>query len=237
MVGPALQGKDGITEPRWLRPLLTARYFAQCTEHGGSTRSECNMYCLDCAGSNALCSYCLPLHKGHHVVQIRRSSYHNVVRVSEVSRLIDVSCVQTYVINSAKIVFLNVRPQPRPPGNKAAAVCCEVCGRGLLDSFRFCSLGCKLAGVKRDPELTFALHPKLDMESRRASEMTPDESSVASKVRRTSAVSGWVREGGAAAAWTAEDDRDCNISPATPPICSAHRASRRKSAPRRAPLY
>ncbi|KAF0898055.1 hypothetical protein E2562_001726 [Oryza meyeriana var. granulata] len=179
----------------------------------------------------ALCAYCLPLHGGHRVVQVRRSSYHDVVRVSEVCRLIDVSCVQTYVINGAKIVFLN----ERPPGKAAAAAvrCCEVCGRGLLDSFRFCSLGCKLGGMKRDPELTFVLHGKLGLESTTAS----DESSAPSKGRRTSAVSGRARDGRSKAKM-AEDDA-AGIRPGTPPpICSGHRASRRrKGSPRRAPPY
>ncbi|XP_040383113.1 protein RGF1 INDUCIBLE TRANSCRIPTION FACTOR 1 [Oryza brachyantha] len=248
-VGAATRGK----EPRWLRPLLSARYFAQCGDHGdsaGGGRCECNMFCVDCAGDGgALCAYCLPLHGGHRVVQVRRSSYHDVVRVSEVCRLIDVSRVQTYVINGAKIVFLNRRPQPaRPPGKSAgagaggtAASCCEVCGRVLLDSSRFCSLACKLGGMKRDPELTFLLHGKLGLESPETATATAaDEWSAPSKVRRTSAVSRKARHRRSIAAAAEDEDDEACICPRTPPPISScgHGVSRRrKSAPRRAPPY
>ncbi|KQJ99391.1 uncharacterized protein LOC100836876 [Brachypodium distachyon] len=143
--------------PGWLGALLSTRFFLACGAHPGSPRNECNMFCIDCRASAAaaFCYYCRShRHSSHRVIQIRRSSYHDVVRVTEVEDVLDIGGVQTYVINSARVLFLNERPQPRGAGaaaGKAAAspYNCEICGRALLDPFRFCSLGCKLVDTKR----------------------------------------------------------------------------------------
>ncbi|KAF8377972.1 hypothetical protein HHK36_031361 [Tetracentron sinense] len=238
-------GNDDDLGPPWLKPMLKTSYFIPCRIHGDSNKSECNMYCLDCMG-DALCSYCLVHHKDHRIVQIRRSSYHNVIRVSEIQKYIDICSVQTYIINSAKIVFLNERPQPRP--GKGVTNTCEICGRSLVDSFSFCSLGCKLGGIKRgDLELTFALGPKLQREALCGSES--DESSASKRLRK---ISYGLMEPGVVSSegnnndakeryWSSGDEAGNNISisislsPATPPIIN-FRTARRKGTPHRAPF-
>ncbi|URD80101.1 PLATZ transcription factor [Musa troglodytarum] len=67
--------EDDSRCPRWLRPLLTTRFFIQCNLHADSHKSDCNMYCLDCT-NGALCSLCLAHHRGHRTTQVRSFSCH-----------------------------------------------------------------------------------------------------------------------------------------------------------------
>ncbi|KAL3817926.1 hypothetical protein ACJIZ3_003831 [Penstemon smallii] len=203
--------------PPWLKPLLKEQFFVHCKFHTDSHKSECNMYCLDCM-NGPLCSICLAHHKDHRAIQIRRSSYHDVIRVSEIQKYLDITSVQTYIINSAKVVFLNERPQPRP--GKGVTNTCEVCDRSLLDSFRFCSLGCKIAGTSENFQKTNKKHSP---EKKRAATAASD-----SEESYSSSSGGYGRKMNKAPSFT----------PSTPPptALSYRTVKRRKGIPHRAPM-
>jgi len=66
---------DDVMTPPWLTPMLRADYFVTCSIHSQSSKSECNLFCLDCSG-NAFCSSCLAHHRTHRVIQVWFSIFH-----------------------------------------------------------------------------------------------------------------------------------------------------------------
>ncbi|CAM8985205.1 unnamed protein product [Rhodiola kirilowii] len=215
--------EDDSKWPQWLKPLLREKFFGHCKYHLDSHKSECNMYCLDCM-NGALCSLCIAHHKEHHVIQIRRSSYHDVIRVSEIQKVLDITGVQTYIINSARVVFLNERPQPRP--GKGVTNTCEVCERSLLDSFRFCSLGCKIVGTS-----------KSFTKERKRTQLTASDSDE-SYSTTTTTTTRHPKNRVTAPPAPSQMENHQSFSPSTPPptAVSFRTAKRRKGIPHRAPL-
>lgn len=132
----------------WLYQLVTCPYlFKPCPQcaptHSG--REVLITYFDPDDPSVGYCTYCPQRASKPRLLQIRRSTYHEVVKAADISRLADVSGIQHYVINGAKVLFLRPRPQPRPPKGVVAPARCTVDGRQLMDAHsNYCSLRCKL---------------------------------------------------------------------------------------------
>eukprot|EP00850_Spirogloea_muscicola_P013383 SM000090S24345 [mRNA] locus=s90:509109:510872:+ [translate_table: standard] len=189
-IGIMLPAPEAAVAPRigplWLDTLLHTDFFSACPVHNKLHKCERNHFCLDCA-TECICQFCAEeSHTGHMVIQIRRSSYHDVVRASDIQKQVDLTTIQTYIINSARVVFIRERPQQRLA--KGVTNLCESCGRSLPDSVRFCSLQCKLKGIlKTDSDATLSLNIEHKKEGDRDDPVSPSNKSSPKKKRgRTS---------------------------------------------------
>ncbi|KAK1292978.1 hypothetical protein QJS10_CPB17g02158 [Acorus calamus] len=131
---------QGIQIPAWLEALGTQKFFEVCSVHESAKKNEKNICCLDCCTS--ICPHCVPCHRFHCLVQVRRYVYHDVVRLEDLNKLIDCSNVQAYTINSSKVVFIKKRPQSRQ--FKGLGNICSSCDRTLQQPYIHCSLECKV---------------------------------------------------------------------------------------------
>ncbi|MQL84310.1 hypothetical protein Taro_016814 [Colocasia esculenta] len=136
-------------KPQWLGLLLKTRFFGTCDDHKDLRKSEVNIYCIECGVS--MCPHCLSSaalrtrHGGHHLLQIRRYIYQDVIRVHDMQKFVDCSKVQSFVVNGAKVVLLNPKKQSKPvmSGNSGGALC-GICQRAVPEPNRYCSIACKV---------------------------------------------------------------------------------------------
>lgn len=164
--------------------------------------------------------YVLCARSPHETTQIRRSSYHNVVRVRDVCALFDARAIQTYVINGARVAFLNARPTARgkngagdekkPPtlnetrrnanaANHSRRSSCRRCARSLQsETSRYCSIACKaaVAGAGMAPSEEAAREAQA--ESARAGGERPFERGEKKETRERSGGRGGAARGAAA---------------------------------------
>ncbi|KAJ8643053.1 hypothetical protein MRB53_004801 [Persea americana] len=126
--------------PSWVFSLLSEKFFTPCILHESFKKNEKNVFCLDCC--HPICPHCLSLHRFHRLLQVRRYVYQDVIRLEDIEKLFDCGFVQPYITNSAKVVFINQRPQSRP--FKGSASICNTCERSLQQPYHFCSLACKV---------------------------------------------------------------------------------------------
>ncbi|KAL3536990.1 hypothetical protein ACH5RR_000356 [Cinchona calisaya] len=239
---------DTSSLPEWLKTLLTEKFFNACIIHEDAKKNEKNVFCLDCC--EGICPHCFSLHASHRLLQIRRYVYHDVVWLSDAEKLMDCGFVQSYITNSAKVVFLNQRPQPRV--SRSSSNICIICDRGLQEPFIFCSLSCKLQHILESGgkllsyvykcESITLPEPGLD-----DGQMTPDTVlEPAGSMRTESGSSGSGGNAGGVGcttlACTATTEivrkKRSSIS-AVRPVCGPvlEISNRRKTTPQRSPLY
>ncbi|EIE20013.1 PLATZ-domain-containing protein, partial [Coccomyxa subellipsoidea C-169] len=139
--------------PDWFPSLLSSDFFDPCEDHDGVRKNECTFFCKDCC-SSGICMHCLPAHPHEHTaiqarlsfLRIRKYMYQFVVRIQDIQEHFDASGVQTYIINSARVVFLRDRKHASPVKD-AFVEGCLTCKRALRDNFYFCSLSCKVEAL------------------------------------------------------------------------------------------
>lgn len=145
--------------PTWLPQLLRTEFFGHCKKHT-TGKHEKNQFCLSCCSGPYCPEGLSQWHSGHAAVQVRKASHRDVVRMVDIQRYLDISHIQAYTINSAKIVFLQSRPQPKLC--KGAPKYCDTCHRSLADQVKFCSINCKLVGIHADMDPELTLSPSTD---------------------------------------------------------------------------
>ncbi|KAH9615852.1 hypothetical protein KSS87_021619 [Heliosperma pusillum] len=82
-----------VMKPAWLESLMEeTTFFAACANHEARRKNEKNIFCLTCC--LAFCPHCLPSHRSHLLLQVRRYVYHDVIRLDDLQKLIDCSYIQ-----------------------------------------------------------------------------------------------------------------------------------------------
>ncbi len=132
---PARHPSSHHLTPPSPHPPKATLFCVDCDRHGAA--------CAAATAAHALCQHCAPPHAGHRTIQIRRYVYCDVVRAADIAPFVDVSGIQHYTVNQAKVVFLTPRPQAKllAPGTRDG---CAVCRRALREGCTFCSLACRV---------------------------------------------------------------------------------------------
>ncbi|KAJ4767591.1 PLATZ transcription factor family protein [Rhynchospora pubera] len=98
---------DKASLPNWLQPLLAAKFFERCERHINERKNEINHFCMKC--THPLCPRCVIEHtrKGgiHRLLQIRHYVHSDVVRVNDITKLLDIAKIQDNDNNDNESVF------------------------------------------------------------------------------------------------------------------------------------
>ncbi|XWS43141.1 hypothetical protein CRYUN_Cryun16bG0077000 [Craigia yunnanensis] len=143
------KGNSMTDNSAWLRPLLQTEFYRLCE---CKSTKQCSFYCTDCMGS-PFCEDCYNhphKHQGHQSLRVYKSSSRAGIRIGGIKNLLDVSDIQTYICNSAKIVYINRKRRQEHENrinnnNGRMGDKCQVCGYELqCSASKFCSIECKV---------------------------------------------------------------------------------------------
>lgn len=112
-------------------------------------KNELKMFCTET--EEKICEGCLADHEGHCVVRVCRYMYTDVVPMANLEKQLNVSCVQSYINNGHRVLYLD-RTNQQKSKLAQTGTCCRRCGRTLADGFLYCSVRCMLDSTR--PEVS-----------------------------------------------------------------------------------
>ncbi|KAL2490014.1 PLATZ transcription factor family protein [Forsythia ovata] len=142
--------------PRWLEPLLKIKFYSEgpCQLHRKKYYET--FFCYECMGK-PLCEICWSSSEehrlGHPLLKVYRDSQRAALLISDISKFLDISDIQPFVINNSQILYLNsdVKKENHMP-NKGHY--CDTCFRQIKNpKYKLCSIGCKIKSNKNNIEL------------------------------------------------------------------------------------
>ncbi|KAL2551230.1 PLATZ transcription factor family protein [Forsythia ovata] len=148
--------KKKLMVPRWLEPLLKIKFYYEgpCQLHRKKYYET--FFCYECMGK-PLCEICWSSSEehrlGHPLLKVYRASKRAALLISDISKFLDISDIQPFVINNSQILYLNsdVKKENHRP-NKGHY--CDTCFRQIKNpKYKLCSIGCKIKSNKNNIEL------------------------------------------------------------------------------------
>ncbi|CAA2993983.1 oxygen-evolving enhancer 1, chloroplastic-like [Olea europaea subsp. europaea] len=92
-------------------------------------------------------------HRGHPFLRVFRASLRPALLFLDITKLLDISGIQPFIINSKQILYLNTDIQQAKQKPKNGSMC-KICYRQIKDyKYDFCSIGCKVKCYENSIEL------------------------------------------------------------------------------------
>ncbi|KAF7850844.1 hypothetical protein BT93_L4962 [Corymbia citriodora subsp. variegata] len=142
MVGLGRGDQEKVV-PRWLRLILSAKFYSSCETHHSKER---NYFCRVCM--LALCKDCKRQHdhSKHEILTAYKASHAASFRMEDLKPLWDISGICPYTFNGWLVAFIYKKGTGLSrPRCKSGVAECESCRYALKSpSAKYCSLECKV---------------------------------------------------------------------------------------------